>query len=271
MQVQQDGVKAVGRNNNKYNESSSGGIVGQAWNKRDSKIENCNNYANVSGEYYGTGGIIGISMSAIINNCNNEGTITGSTDVGGIAGQVGYYQNGRKIYAKSTVENCINKGVVNGTGVEIGGITGYTDYSSKINNCNNYADVTGTGKNASGYASVGGIAGAQGIYVYKDIETLIENCNNYGNIEATYTICGGIVGWQIRGIIKNCTNEGDVTSKENYAGGISSFIIYGSSITTSGNKGNILTKGYSGTGTNKGSRTGGIVGEIHSNGENKVT
>ncbi len=298
-------VKAIGRSTNKYNESSSGGIVGQAWNKRDSKIENCNNYANVSGEYYGTGGIIGISMSAIINNCNNEGTITGSTDVGGITGQLGYYSTTRKIYAKSTMENCINKGVVNGTGFEVGGVTGYVDYGSNINNCNNYADVTGTGKSASGYASVGGIAGAQGIYAYKDIETLIENCNNYGNIEATYTICGGIVGWQMRGIIKNCTNEGnvitkgddaggitgdtgsnsyktsgkienclnkgDITAEGGYAGGISSFIIYGSSITTSGNTGNIVTNGYIGTGTNKGSRTGGIVGAIHSTGENKVT
>jgi len=294
-------VKAIGRFNSKYNESSVGGIVGHVWKIGDNRIENCNNYADVSGKYCGTGGIIGISMKATIANCKNEGTITGDTDVGGIAGEVGYFSTTRKIYARSIVEGCKNKGVVNATGFEVGGITGDIDYGSEINNCNNYANVTTTGKSGSGYGIAGGIAGCQSPYAYNDdVENLVENCNNYGDIEATYGMCAGIVGWQYSGTIRGCTNEGDVTTIGNeaggitgdtgssshktygeienclnkgsitanaYAGGITSFIVYGSSITKSGNTGNITTTGY----ISSTSRTGGIVGEIHSTGENKVT
>ena len=303
-------VSSTGYNSTTYYEGCAGGIIGWVSAQGDNKVENCVNYANISGIYTGVGGIVGISMKGTMKNCKNEGTITmtgNRSGTGGIAGRTGYYNTTRKVYTKSIIENCINNGEVVSAGYEVGGITGSITDGSEIINSNNYANVTGTGKNASNWGMVGGIVGT----VAPIKVCSIENCNNYGDVESNYAYCGGIAGWQQRGSIKNCTNEGNVTNvrsctggitggtgryDDSYktngtierclnkgnveitgtgenacnAGGIAGYLHYGSSITTSGNTGNVTTSGYYNS-SDKTSRTGGIVGSLATQGANTVT
>lgn len=134
-------VNATGYNSTKYYESEAGGIVGMILYNGENKVENCSNYANISGTYSGVGGVIGTSMKGKIINCKNEGAITGNMyGTGGILGRTGYYNSTRKIYAKSVVQNCINKGTVNSTRSTVGGISGSSNRGSEIRNCDNYAN-----------------------------------------------------------------------------------------------------------------------------------
>ncbi len=65
-----------------------GGICGQAYN--DAKIVNCNNKADVTASGGQAGGLAGYASSAQIESdtsISNTGTVTGTTNVGGLVGQ----------------------------------------------------------------------------------------------------------------------------------------------------------------------------------------
>ncbi len=261
-------IKSLKHNGTTYYDSEAGGIVGLIYNKGDNIVENCNNYATITGSYNGVGGIIGTSMKGTVKKCTNQGIITGGrSGTGGITGRTGYYNTTRTIYTKSIVENCVNKseGVVTSTGWNIGGISGYTEYGSEIRKANNYANVTGTGQ-SSNFGNVGGIVGCQSIYVYNKVPCLIEECNNYGDVKGSYIFCGGIVGRHRRGTIINCINEGNVTNEKNHTGGITGCTgNYEETVKTNGtiegciNKGDVTITGEGATACN----VGGISGTLH--------
>lgn len=138
----------------------AGGIVGKA--AENAIIDSCNNYGTVGSRknINYAGGIVGVaSENALIRYCTNdsEGQVTGSRGVGGIVGLLTDY---------AQVRLCENQGAVDGES-RVGGVVGWVcgaDYISgnvldvTIRNVGSYADVTADGSPALGYGA-GGIVG----------------------------------------------------------------------------------------------------------------
>ncbi len=95
----------------------------------------------------------------------------------------------------------------------VGGIVGYCDGNTLIQNCTNIGNINLDSDNSN--ASVGGIAGynAGGTVRY---------CTNTGNVNGNQNkneeYVGGIVGYNDNGTVMSCTNSGEVSG--NGSGGI---------------------------------------------------
>lgn len=149
--------------------NSVGGIVGVG----TVTIYNCHNYATITSSNKFTGGIIGYAgKSSLIENCHNEGNITGTSSgssdfgVGGIGGAVS---------TDGIVRNCYNLGNITGSSSRVGGIVGSAE-NCLIDNCFSYGDVESK-KNDYG----GGLCAIAGDYS----KTKVQNSyfyNNLGNV-----------------------------------------------------------------------------------------
>lgn len=138
----------------------AGGIVGRA--AEDAIVDSCNNYGTVGSQknINYAGGIVGVACeNAVIRYCTNgnEGAVNGVQGVGGIVGLLTDY---------AQVRLCENQGAVDGES-RVGGVVGWVcgaDYISgnvldvTIRNVGSYADVTADGSPALGYGA-GGIVG----------------------------------------------------------------------------------------------------------------
>ena len=178
----------------------TGGIAGDVNNT--GKIEYCKNHATVNGEKEYTGGIAGAAHNAptsagaygaTISNCENYGSISGTSSVGGILG-----------YAdRAHIENCYNEGTISGTG--------------------NYGTAGIVGTNIYNIFRV--------IFNVKPtVASTISNCQNAGNVNASYA--GGILGAYVSApgdaqpdnllncTITNCSNSGTITGSSGKIGGI---------------------------------------------------
>lgn len=165
----------------------NGGIAGRIL--VNGTIQNCTNYANVSGTGANVAGIVGAAYYTAENyemnliNCKNYGQITSAA--GGVGGIVGL--------SSSNVDGCANYGVVTGNGGSVGGIAGEQSQAGSIIGCGNYADVT----NANN-AATGGIVGwtryngGDADYPFKEIIEISKNTNN-GKISGL-SFVGGISG-----------------------------------------------------------------------------
>ena len=193
----------------------------------------------VGNEY--VGGICGYSKN-IINNCYCNGTVKGKNNVGGLCGE---------IETECIITNCFSKGIVSGSGDNVGGICGYT-YSAKVTNSYNEASV-------SGKTNAGGVCG-------QNINTPVADCYNVGTVVATGDGIGGICGRNQGSSVDNCYNSGVVrsnverTKSSNHLGGICG-VIYSSSINYCYNTGEIGVK--TGTDPIKRYYVGGVCGEVH--------
>ncbi len=143
-----------------------------------------------------------IGGSSVVKNVTLEGKITATANAGGIAA---YLQSG-------TIENCVNKAVINAKGTNnVGGIAGYTYNGAEIKNCTNEATVSCEGKQVGGI--LGGTVGAN---------ATVEGCINKGAVSGTGDV-GGIVGKDGNGItLKNSYNTAAVAGTENAGGMIGS-------------------------------------------------
>ena len=220
----------LGKDNNISGKDQTGGIVGYLYGTKGN-ISNCINYGNITGNA-SAGGIVGrLSGQHTIYNCKNYGDITGS---GGIVGRsngtnweeftnysnqiinCGNYGNVTKIpfndtdtyycggiagFLKGNILNCLNKGTINGSEHETGGIAGSTS-NGKIENCYNLQNVSGT-------SGIGGIVGGggdpPGICIY--------NCYTKGEISGSGKYFGEIIGWLSENAMlkeqKNCYTKDD--------------------------------------------------------------
>ncbi len=155
--------------------SRIGGVVGYAYAK-------CDNLSN-SGDVTGTdevGGVAGVIMETTVSNCSNSGKITSNTveldygytsSIGGVIGDIDYY--------RGTITLCYNTGDVSGA-TYAGGICG-SNNSSSLSKCYNTGDVYGL-------MYAGGIFGYNGKYK-------IKNAYNTGVITVGPDgDCGGISG-----------------------------------------------------------------------------
>ncbi len=146
------------------------------------------------------GGVVG-NNSGTVDNCYNEGTVSGNNVVGGV---VGFNNIG-------TVDNCYNEGLVSGTKDCVGGVVGFNN-GGTVENCYNEGTV-------SGINTVGGVVG------YND--GTAENCYNEGSVRGTKQYVGGVVGYITNSSsVKNCYNTGSVSGSE-YVGGVVGYIYSG--------------------------------------------
>lgn len=240
---------------NDSDSTSAGGLVGVV--NGTTTITNCNVTGSVKGKHQ-VGGFVGFAQDCVltISNGNNSATITttgqssndkGRTSGGGI---VGYVNDNATV----TINDVTNTGEVKtmsgNANSGLGGIVGFANGKTIINNCNNTASITGR-------AGLGGIVGytANGS---------IMGCRNDGNItsskaydlgadSASYS--GGIAGYCYADVAK-CYNSGTVKTTSDWAnsnivGGIVGYLGEGRNVKYCYNGGWIEGSDY----------VGGIVGK----------
>lgn len=109
------------------------------------KITNCVNQSVITGED-NLGGIVGIVYGGTVSHCINQGNITGSGYyVAGIAGTVSQNESEEIKY----IENCLNDGDISGHGV-VGGILGRLQSPLICTNCSNYGDISVSNNSGGG-------------------------------------------------------------------------------------------------------------------------
>ncbi len=162
-----------------------GGIVGE----NSGRIINCSFSGSVSGRS-NIGGIAGLNTdTGEISGCRSLAAVVGEHYTGGIAGR-----NMGSIY------NCTNLGPVNTTNPEMSGGELEIDWEH-INSV----------ENLSAHTDTGGIAGFS--------EGMMENCTNRGNVgypHVGYNV-GGVAGRQ-SGFMDKCRNFGVVNGRKDVGG-----------------------------------------------------
>ncbi len=134
-----------------------------------------------------TAGVIGYLYNSTLHNVTNYADITGTNQVGGLAGN---FQQGKG----KTSTNLVNYGSVTGTGWQVGGIAGCLGYN--LSDLANWGAVT-----ANGDVNVGGIAGA----CHNDWAGTLTNVINYGTLSNNNKAAGHIVGAVGKHTLVNCT------------------------------------------------------------------
>lgn len=192
------------------NGNNVGGIVGQfgTQNFAEGNIINCTNTGNVESNGHSIGGTAGLFAGKKIEDCVNEGKVTGGIEngYGMVAGIVGNMVVGDII-------NCTNKGVITNRGISTGGISGQFQ-GGEIQFCINIGTIYGGIYNDINTYS-GGIVGQ---FLGKK---MIENCVNNGNVLNKGNTNGGICGFLASNssIIKSI-NTGTIQGKGGFEGGI---------------------------------------------------
>ena len=162
--------------------SSVGGIVGSMSKDGASIVENCTNYAPVTGNY----GIEG-------------GFSSTSGNVGGIVGS--------SVQPNGAIIGCKNYGNVRVGAAAIhnaGGIVG-SAHSTTVIDCHNYGNVTAP--SAESWSGAGNGSRAGGITAIS--QGTVAGCSNCGAVTAGSSI-GGITGSANQGIIEGCYNTGEI-------------------------------------------------------------
>lgn len=241
-----------------------GSIAGENWGR----IENVVNHASIKTTGY-AGGIVGMNYGTL-EGVTNKGDVTSTAFVGGIAGY-----NSSKDGQNGQIKNARNEGKVEGSGSNVGGITGTNEASCSIENSTNSGWVKATENTSCN--SLGGISGSNaGTLDTVTNEGRVEGYIYDDNTEGSVRV-GGIVG-ENSGKINGATNTAKASiNGDNSIGGIAGKN-YGS-IESSNNHGHVEGKNYSvggisgsssgeinkvsnsGTITSKGMKAGGIVGE----------
>ena len=209
----------------------TGGVVGDT---NGATVENCSFSGTVKGESSSSGisyigGVVGSADSTAVKNCSNAGTVTASTSnrasiyAGGVVGSA----------SSATVENCYNTGTVSSTGGAsvsqgAGGVVGYVS-SGDVNNCYNTGNVSAQSVSAMSFA--GGVVGDTN-------GATVRNCYNTGKVTASATdasgtsYAGGVAGrFFSKTEVSSCYNTGKVTAtntqaevQKNFAGGITGYM-----------------------------------------------
>lgn len=201
---------------------SAAGVVAFVIGSRDTVINNCKNYATISGP--APAGIVSRlynknSGSNKIEDCYNYGFIDGKNlaESGKAGGIVAITQSN----SNSTISNCHNNGIIETYDFNAGGIIGYINPGCSIEQCTNSNSVSNIYTQKS--RSVGGIVG----WVANTSDVLpvsLNYCSNSGTIISD-GCAGGIAGRICnQTTVNNCTNEGSVSNynvrTSGYAGGI---------------------------------------------------
>lgn len=206
----------------------TGGIVGYGGDVKNSTNKGAvsgDTAGGISGRVYAAGTNLEIeNPQYTIENCTNEGTVTGTALAGGIVGWLG---NDESDISMSVI-GCENKGQVS-CDESVAGIIGKLSIERtgliKIENCVNHVNITGKGK-------TGGIIGdVLGGALHQEGDLIVSDCKNLGSITSEDQYSAGIIGYllvvssgeiDMRVTVEKCTNEGAIQSTS-YAGGILGF------------------------------------------------
>jgi hypothetical protein len=193
-----------------------GGLVGHSMG---GFISNCYSTGSVSCDYYGVGGLIGITeYYSTISNCYSTGNVNGVDEVGGLIGSNG-----------GIISNCYSTGDVNGVEV-VGGLVGWNEWD--ISNCYVISSVHGeyavgglvgtnsrnisacysTG-NVNGFGSIGGLVGS----IIDDTYSIVTKCYSTSDVSGKYWL-GGLVGNNSDGIISDCYSTGNISGNDGIGG-----------------------------------------------------
>ncbi|MGN0206558.1 MAG: hypothetical protein ACI4BC_04885, partial [Muribaculaceae bacterium] len=200
------------------------------------------------------GGIAGYAYDSYIENICCDGTVIGSSRVGGI---VGHLQLASRGGMKKCVSN-VSK-IDNNWGVSTGGIVGELLYKT-----GSFIDLINYGE-VNGEDNTGGIIGYVNIE-YGATDFCVHSCLNMGKVEGSKNV-GGCLGYLYKyefstmAEIYNMGNTGNVTS--NAEGNIGGIIGYcdakHAKVLKCANHGEISSTGNS--------KVGGIVGRLGKNGD----
>ena len=211
---------------------------------------------SITGGKY-SGGVCGWNDAGAITGCTNKGAVNGSDrDTGGICGSA------RK---GSAIQNCTNTGAVTG-GNSTGGICGYGDVA--ITGCTNSGAVTGSDRDT------GGICGSA------QKGSAIQNCTNTGTVTGGTQDTGGVCGYS-DGVVAGCCNTGSVSTGK-YVGGVCGYSDANASVTNCYNTGSLSGGTYTGgvcggnggaiaNCHNAGATDYGVCGNNKSSDENSIT
>lgn len=148
----------------------------------------------VTGDYVGA--VAGYVDSSTVQSCYVTGNVSGTSNVGGVAGQVNN--------SSGTMKNCYNTGSVSGTS-NVGGVTGRV-FGITVQSCYSTGSVTGTGDYVGGVA--GDIVGGG----------RVQSCYSTGSVSGT-SFVGGVTGRLDGGTAQNCYSTGSI-SGAGYVGGV---------------------------------------------------
>ncbi len=171
-------------------------------------VQNCYSTGNVTGSSY-VGGVAGEVDEGMLENCYSISnvTCTGSGTSGAVGGVAGW--------VSGTVQNCYSTGNVTGagTGVTIGGIAGWVTNTGIIQNCFNTGSITASGTDTGNKICAGGVAG----WVYGTVQ----NCYSTGSVTGTGTSAyvGGVTG-TVSGTVKSCAALNSSISAVGYKVGV---------------------------------------------------
>ena len=193
-------VENVTVNGSVKSEKAAAGIVSRVL--KSGTVRNCHNHATVSGTSYNIGGIVGAAYydneGMTIEGCTNDGAISGTYAVGGIAG-----------LSVAAVKNCSNSATVTGNGTSVGGVIGEQQNAGSITGCTNTGNVVNNTEAYGNGGIVGWIrySGDPAAYPNKSIIT-VSGCENRGSVSGGND-AGGIVG--------TVYNHGVIDDNKNYA------------------------------------------------------
>lgn len=226
----------------------TGGIAGRLYQSTSSTaISGCTNNGSVTSEVSYTGGIVGQQIhGGTIVECVNKGTVSGTSYVGGIVGDMGaasaapsaisfisFCRNDATINASancsggiagriingSVVSSCFAKGTVSSESYDVGGIAGLVQVNNSnansrvcVYDCLTAMNVTTTRSGASNEARTGGAVGFvsnnQAQYI------AIDNC---GVIATSVTVGGGTkVGGFVGRFASSNTNKNRTRIRNSY-------------------------------------------------------
>jgi len=169
--------------------------------------------ASSSSDFSSSGGIVGSAWNdSVITDCHSAGEITASHDAGGIAGSV---YNSRIINSSSSGDIVSSSDSVNSTGMS-GGIAGYAEDSHILSSFSSGKVVS------SAYVSAaGGIAGGltyysviSNSYSTGDVESSSDSNEPGGSVS------GGIAGYVWYGTITDSYSAENIISSGSFSGGI---------------------------------------------------
>lgn len=169
----------------------------------------------VAGSISGTtqiAGIAGQAYYAKFTSCFNRATVTGSSNyVAGIVGNAANSTSATKV-GHVNITACGNSGSITGSGT-VAGIVGRAVYNVTVESCYNSGQITATAV----ASNAGGIGGY--IQGYSCTNT-ITNCYNTGAVSGSQLV-GGIIGDMRNGVTAtNCYNTGVISGTSGKIGAI---------------------------------------------------
>lgn len=242
----------------------------------ETTINNCNNYADLSGKYRSLSGIAySLGWDSKISDCINYGDLSSSNTgyVCGIAysaynavsncenkGDISKAAKGIGVLGEGEISDCVNRGNITDCMYSYG-IIEYAE--RKLTNCGNEGNISakedaagisgGNYINSSIYDrcyNSGTITTEDSIYGYAagicttGDNTTIINCVNTGKVNAA-AYGGGIIGYGYKSVIDGCENTGTISGNSG-AGGIAGRSYSGMTLCNLKNSGEITSKNYAG-------------------------